>query len=75
MISKAVRGLLEMISVESLQYTPVSMHRGGISTALAAGVDEGLRKLQAGQKSVIWTDYADVLQHDQLYNFCRSFGL
>ena len=74
MISKAVRGLLEMIGVESLQYTPVSMRRGGISTALAAGVDEGLRKLQAGQKSVIWTDYADVLQRDQLYNFCRSFG-
>ena len=72
-ISKALRELLEEIGVESLLYTPVSMRRGGISTALSAGIEEGLRKLQSGHMSAVWSDYADVTNRSQLYLFCKAF--
>ena len=73
-ISEAVKMLLAEIGVDSGGHSGVSLRRGGISEALAEGIDEELRKIQSGHVSSMWTRYADITRRDQLYQFCRAFG-
>ena len=73
MIADAVKSLMAEIGADP-GCTPVSMRRGGISAALAAGVDEELRKIQSGHVSSAWLLYADITRRDQLYAFPRAFG-
>ena len=74
-VCKAVRKTLSLIGIEPGKASGISMRRGGISTALAAGVDKDIRKLQSGHRSDSGhASYADILDIDQLYLFSRSFG-
>ncbi len=74
-VAKAVTESLERIGVVPDGFSPVSMRRGGVSAAVAAGVNETLWKLQSGHRSISWQNYADVIRPDQLYEFSRAFGL
>jgi integrase len=74
-IATAVKESLARIGVVPDKFSPVSMRRGGVSAALAAGVNETLWKLQSGHRSISWQNYADVVTRDQLYEFSNAFGL
>ncbi len=74
-VAKAVKETLSRIGVVPDKFSPVSMRRGGVSAALAAGVNETLWKLQSGHRSVSWQNYADVVTREQLYEFSNAFGL
>jgi hypothetical protein len=74
-IDAAVKETLARVGVVPDKYSPVSMRRGGVSAALAAGVNETLWKLQSGHRSISWQNYADVVTRDQLYEFSNAFGL
>ena len=73
-ISTAVKSLMTAIGAPP-GATPVSLRRGGISAALADGVDVELRKIQSGHISSMWTCYADITRRDQLYDFPRCCGI
>jgi hypothetical protein len=74
-VRRAVKESLGRIGVAPDNYSPVSMRRGGVSAALAGGVNETLWKLQSGHRGVSWQNYADVVSRPQLYHFYESFGL
>ena len=74
-LRNALKTALASIGVEPSKYSPVSLRKGGVSTALAAGIPEDLRKLQSGHKSACWKAYADNVHRAQLYRFFSSFGL
>ncbi len=74
-VAKAVKETLARIGVVPDKFSPISMRRGGVSAALAAGVNETLWKLQSGHRSVSWQNYADVVTREQLYEFSNAFGL
>ena len=73
MIADAIKSLMAEIGADP-GCTPVSMRRGGISAALAAGVDEELRKIQSGHVSSAWLLYVDITCHYQLYAFPCAFS-
>jgi hypothetical protein len=75
LIGKAVKENLNRIGVDPGNYTAVSMRRGGVSAAVAGGVNETLWKLQSGHRGVSWQNYADIVKKDQLYQFFDAFGL
>jgi integrase len=74
-LAKALKDMLALIGVEPGKYSPVSLRKGGVSTALAGGLPEDLRNLQSGHRSSCWKAYADITQRAQLYRFFGSFGL
>lgn len=74
-IGDAVKESLSRIGVDPGNYTAVSMRRGGVSAAVAGGVNETLWKLQSGHRGVSWQNYADIVKKDQLYLFFDAFGL
>jgi hypothetical protein len=74
-IGDAVKDNLARIGVDPGSYTAVSMRRGGVSAAVAGGVNETLWKLQSGHRGVSWQNYADIVKKDQLYLFFKAFGL
>ncbi len=74
-ITTAVKECLGRIGVAPDNFSAVSMRRGGVSAAVAAGVNETLWKLQSGHRSIAWQHYADVVKRDQLYEFSKAFGL
>jgi hypothetical protein len=74
-IAAAVKDNLLRIGVAPDNFSAVSMRRGGVSAAVAAGVNETLWKLQSGHRSIAWQHYADVVRREQLYEFCNAFGL
>jgi integrase len=74
-IAKAVKDSLSRIGVAPADFSPVSMRKGGVSAAIAAGVNETLWRLQSGHRSTAWQNYADVFRKDQLYEFANAFGL
>ncbi len=74
-IAAAVKKSLLRIGVAPAGFSPVSMRKGGVSAAVAAGVNETLWRLQSGHRSVAWQNYADVFRKEQLYEFSNAFGL
>ena len=74
-VRNAVLQCLKRIRVEPDKYSPVSMRKGGVSTALAGGVPTDLRNLQSGHRSVCWQNYADFVQRKQLYAFYEAFQM
>jgi integrase len=74
-VTAAVRESLRRIGVEPTGFSPVSLRKGGVSAAVAAGVNETLWRLQSGHRSMSWQNYADVFRKEQLYEFSNAFGL
>jgi hypothetical protein len=74
-IGSAVKDSLKRIGVAPDNFSPVSMRKGGVSAAVAAGVNETLWRLQSGHRSTAWQNYADVFRKEQLYEFSNAFGL
>ncbi len=74
-IGDAVKDSLKRIGVTPDNFSPVSMRKGGVSAAVAAGVNETLWRLQSGHRSTAWQNYADVFKKEQLYEFSNAFGL
>jgi hypothetical protein len=56
-VRSAVKESLGRIGVAPENYSPISMRRGGVSAAVAGGVNETLWKLQSGHRGVSWQNY------------------
>ena len=74
-VGTAVKTQLKRIGVVPDKFSPISMRKGGVSTALSGGVSQELRALQSGHRSISWQNYADIVKPEQLYDFFHSFGL
>ncbi len=74
-IAAAVKDCLLRVGVSPAGFAPISMRKGGVSAAVAAGVNETLWRLQSGHRSTAWQNYADVFRKEQLYEFSNAFGL
>ncbi len=74
-IALAVCDSLLRIGAEPAGFSPISMRKGGVSAAVAAGVNETLWRLQSGHQGTSWQNYADVFRKEQLYEFSNAFGL
>eukprot|EP00961_Rhodomonas_salina_P040013 537830-Rhodomonas_salina.1 len=76
-ISKALLSLLARTWVEASPFTPVSMLRGWISTAIAANVPTEIRDLQSGHKSDARKEYAELADKALLWvgGGCVSYTL
>ena len=74
-LANALKEALAGIGIPTGMYSSVSLRKGGVSTALAGNVPEGLRKLQSGHASSCWKAYATTTTRGQLYRFFGSFGL
>jgi hypothetical protein len=74
-VAAAVKDCLLRVGVSPAGFSPISMRKGGVSAAIAAGVNETLWRLQSGHRSTAWQNYADVFRKEQLYEFSNAFGL
>ena len=72
-VATAVSDALARVGVDPQSITCKSMRQGGLSTAAAANVEEGIRVLQSGHKST--SNRAYEVHVVRRYEFSRAFGM